>query len=174
MTLRGGPFQPRDNHAGQRSTAHTKARRRRGKRSVAKSARAHPVSCVDCHDPKMMSLRVTRPGFMVGIQALRRTATSPHRICPASNRGAKARAANPTIPTPTPRDRKCASFVCGQCHVEYYCGPKETLFFPWGKGLKVEQIESYYDEHKFPNGEPFYDSPMPKPGACLQGAASGI
>jgi len=25
---------------------------------------AHPVSCVDCHDPKSMALRVTRPGLL--------------------------------------------------------------------------------------------------------------
>jgi formate-dependent nitrite reductase cytochrome c552 subunit len=31
---------------------------------------AHPVSCVDCHDPKTMALRVTRPGFVRGIRAL--------------------------------------------------------------------------------------------------------
>ncbi|MGY8826075.1 MAG: ammonia-forming cytochrome c nitrite reductase subunit c552 [Candidatus Latescibacterota bacterium] len=30
----------------------------------------HPVSCVDCHEPKTMALRVTRPGFIQGIQAL--------------------------------------------------------------------------------------------------------
>ena len=49
------------------------------------------------------------------------------------------------------------SFVCGQCHVEYYCGPKTTLFYPWNNGLKVEQIESYYDSYKFPDGHDFYD-----------------
>jgi nitrite reductase (cytochrome c-552) len=37
------------------------------------------------------------------------------------------------------------SFVCGQCHVEYYCGKGMTLFFPWNEGLKVEQMEHYYD-----------------------------
>src|SRR5262249_35439637 len=31
---------------------------------------AHPVGCVDCHNPKSMELRVTRPGFIRGIQAL--------------------------------------------------------------------------------------------------------
>src|SRR5690606_11567254 len=31
---------------------------------------AHPVSCVDCHDPDTMGIRVTRPGFMQGIQGL--------------------------------------------------------------------------------------------------------
>lgn len=30
----------------------------------------HPVSCVDCHDPKTMNVRVTRPGFIQGIRAL--------------------------------------------------------------------------------------------------------
>ena len=31
---------------------------------------AHPVSCVDCHGPDTLKLRVTRPGFIKGIQAL--------------------------------------------------------------------------------------------------------
>jgi nitrite reductase (cytochrome c-552) len=57
------------------------------------------------------------------------------------------------------------SFVCGQCHVEYYCASKETLFFPWANGLKVEQIESTYDEHEFPDGTPFYDFEHGETGA---------
>jgi nitrite reductase (cytochrome c-552) len=32
--------------------------------------KAHPVSCVDCHSPKTKELRVTRPGFLAGIQKL--------------------------------------------------------------------------------------------------------
>jgi nitrite reductase (cytochrome c-552) len=31
----------------------------------------HPVACVDCHDPKTMAVRVTRPGFIAGIKALK-------------------------------------------------------------------------------------------------------
>src|SRR6187431_3490618 len=31
----------------------------------------HPVACIDCHDPTTMQLRVTRPGFLEGIQALK-------------------------------------------------------------------------------------------------------
>src|SRR5207302_10864741 len=31
---------------------------------------AHPVSCIDCHDPQTMQLRVTRPGFLNGIKEL--------------------------------------------------------------------------------------------------------
>jgi nitrite reductase (cytochrome c-552) len=39
------------------------------------------------------------------------------------------------------------SFVCGQCHVEYYFkGPEKRLVYPWAKGLKVENILAYYDE----------------------------
>ena len=28
----------------------------------------HPVSCINCHDPKTMALRITRPAFMEGIK----------------------------------------------------------------------------------------------------------
>ena len=31
---------------------------------------AHPVTCIDCHDPTTMQIRVTRPGFIHGIAAL--------------------------------------------------------------------------------------------------------
>ena len=47
--------------------------------------------------------------------------------------------------TATPRGRRCAPIVCAQCHVEYYCGTGVTLFFPWDKGLKAEEIEAHYD-----------------------------
>jgi nitrite reductase (cytochrome c-552) len=43
------------------------------------------------------------------------------------------------------------SFVCGQCHVEYYFKKTENnlLVYPWANGLKVEQMERYYDKEKF-------------------------
>ena len=31
----------------------------------------HPVACIDCHDAETMQLRVTRPGFIEGIRALK-------------------------------------------------------------------------------------------------------
>ena len=31
----------------------------------------HPVSCIDCHNPDNMQLRVTRPGFIEGIRLLK-------------------------------------------------------------------------------------------------------
>jgi len=33
----------------------------------------HPVTCLDCHDPKTMALRVTRPGFIRGISAFKKS-----------------------------------------------------------------------------------------------------
>ncbi len=32
---------------------------------------SHPIACIDCHDPASMQLRVTRPGFIEGIRALK-------------------------------------------------------------------------------------------------------
>jgi nitrite reductase (cytochrome c-552) len=105
---------------------------------------AHPVSCVDCHDPKTMELRVTRPGFIAGIQKL--VASSAHVPHLPSierwRRGDRSRSYDPNVDGTRQEMR---SFVCGQCHVEYYCGQGMTLFFPWDEGLKVEQIEHHYD-----------------------------
>ena len=42
------------------------------------------------------------------------------------------------------------SFVCGQCHVEYYFkGPGKVVTYPWANGLKVEEIEAYYEREGF-------------------------
>jgi nitrite reductase (cytochrome c-552) len=124
--------------------------------TFTQAAGAHPVSCVDCHDPKSMELRVTRPGFIRGIQALAAgTASTPHlESIERWRRGSKSA---PYDPNADASRQEMRSFVCGQCHVEYYCGPKTTIFYPWNNGLKVEQIEAYYDQYKFPDGHRFYD-----------------
>jgi nitrite reductase (cytochrome c-552) len=125
---------------------------------------AHPVSCVDCHDPRTMALRVTRPGFLLGIQALAAGAEpTPH--IPSIERWRRGDRARPYDPNADASRQEVRSFVCGQCHVEYYCGPKTTLFFPWNEGLKVEQIERYYDGYKFPDGHRFYDWQHAETGA---------
>ena len=125
---------------------------------------AHPVSCVDCHDPKSMELRVTRPGFIRGIQALAAgTAPVPHLESIARWRNGSR--AIPYDPNVDASRQEMRSFVCGQCHVEYYCGPKTTLFYPWNNGLQVEQIESYYDSYAFPDGHRFYDWQHEETGA---------
>ncbi|MBN2580924.1 MAG: ammonia-forming cytochrome c nitrite reductase subunit c552 [Pirellulales bacterium] len=109
---------------------------------------AHPVSCVDCHDPQTMELRVTRPAFLNGIKALK-----------------KHQGIEDYDPNRDATRQEMRSFVCAQCHVEYYCGPKTTLFFPWNKGLKVEEIESYYDRYHFSDGHRFYDWKHAESGA---------
>jgi len=57
------------------------------------------------------------------------------------------------------------SFVCGQCHVEYYCSSAMPLTFPWGKGLRVEDEEAYWNETTLPNGSRFYDYKHGESGA---------
>ncbi|MFN7957954.1 MAG: ammonia-forming cytochrome c nitrite reductase subunit c552 [Holophagaceae bacterium] len=124
----------------------------------------HPVACIDCHDPKNMALRVTKPGFIRGIDALAKSAEPvPH--LPSIE---KWRKGDRSVAYDANRDasrQEMRSMVCGQCHVEYYCGPKVTLFFPWDKGLKVEQIEATYDAYKFPDGGRFFDWKHAKTGA---------
>lgn len=82
----------------------------------------HPISCIDCHDPKTMALRVTKPAFMTGIKEFK------------ASQGIKDYDVNRDA---TPNEMR--SFVCGQCHVEYYFdGPGNTLTFPWSKGLNID------------------------------------
>jgi len=125
---------------------------------------AHPVGCVDCHDAKLMQLRVTRPGFLLGIRALAESAEpTPH--IQSIERWRRSDRARPYDPNVDASRQELRSFVCGQCHVEYYCGPKTPLFYPWNKGLKVEQIEATYDAYKFPDGHRFYDWQHAETGA---------
>jgi len=93
----------------------------------------HPVTCIDCHDPKTMQLRITRPGFIEGVRAWKASQGVP----------------NYDVNTMATR-QEMRSYVCGQCHVEYYFkGPEKRLTYPWHKGLKVENILAYYDEAQF-------------------------
>jgi len=134
------------------------------KQELAHVEGAHPVGCVDCHDPKSMLLRVTRPGFILGIRALAESAEpTPH--IQSIERWRKSDRARPYDPNADASRQEMRSFVCGQCHVEYYCGPKTTLFFPWNQGLKVEEIERTYDAYKFPDGHRFYDWQHAETGA---------
>jgi nitrite reductase (cytochrome c-552) len=90
----------------------------------------HPVSCIDCHDPSTMQLRVTRPGFLEGIRALK------------ASQGIQN-----YDPNKDASRQEMRAFVCGQCHVEYYFkGPEKRLVYPWAKGIKIENILDYYDE----------------------------
>jgi nitrite reductase (cytochrome c-552) len=93
----------------------------------------HPVACIDCHDPRTMALRVTRPGFLNGIRVLK---ASQGVMDYDVNRDATR--------------QEMRTFVCGQCHVEYYFkGDRQLLTYPWRNGLRMEQIEAYYDSVGF-------------------------
>ncbi len=127
---------------------------------------AHPVGCIDCHDPATMQIRVTRPGFIGGIVALAASDDAvPH--LPSIERWRIGSRQTPYDPNVEASRQEMRTFVCAQCHVEYYCASKETLFFPWGQGLKVEQIEQLYDEHKFPDDSQFFDYQHGETGALV-------
>jgi nitrite reductase (cytochrome c-552) len=92
----------------------------------------HPVACIDCHEPKTMQLRVTRPAFIQGIRAFK----------------AKQGVENYDVNAQATR-QEMRSYVCAQCHVTYYFkGPDKTLTFPWEKGLHVEEIIADEDQSK--------------------------
>lgn len=92
----------------------------------------HPVSCVDCHDPASMQLRVTRPAFIEGMRAFKASqGITDYDV----NRGATR--------------AEMRSYVCGQCHVEYYFkGTEKRLTFPWRRGLTADSILAEYQENR--------------------------
>lgn len=82
------------------------------------------IGCQDCHDPKTMNLRITRPAL---IEAYQRQGKD---ISKATH-------------------QEMRSLVCAQCHVEYYFkGEGKYLTFPWDKGMGAEAMEAYYDSVK--------------------------
>lgn len=130
------------------------------------SGHAHPVSCVDCHDPKTMALRVTRPGFILGIGALAKSDAEVPALESIRHwrEGSRSKPYDPNVDASRAEMR---SYVCGQCHVEYYCSSKMPLTFPWGKGLSVDQVEAFWDETKFEDGAQFYDYEHKETGAHI-------
>jgi len=85
----------------------------------------HGSSCADCHDPRTMALRITRPALR---QAMQEQGVD---ISQASR-------------------QEMRSYVCAQCHVEYYFEPgNNALRFPWSEGLRLEDIERHFDEREF-------------------------
>lgn len=94
---------------------------------------SHPVTCVDCHNPDNMQLRITRPGLIEGMAALK------------ASQGVKDYDVN--------RDatrQEMRTLVCAQCHVEYYFkGDEKRLVFPWHKGLQADSMYSYYTDVGF-------------------------
>jgi nitrite reductase (cytochrome c-552) len=92
-----------------------------------------PIACIDCHEPGTLALRVTRPAFKAAITAWK------------ASQGVE----DYDVDTMATR-QEMRSYVCGQCHVEYYFGGAEKrLVFPWSKGLRAEDALAYYDEIGF-------------------------
>lgn len=81
------------------------------------------IGCQDCHDPKTMNLRITRPALAEAFQRQGKDITKATH-------------------------QEMRSLVCAQCHVEYYFKGKEEkyLTFPWDDGMDVAGMEKYYDE----------------------------
>lgn len=128
------------------------------------SGHAHPVSCVDCHAPDTMQIRVTRPGFLRGMAALAASeAPTPH--LPSVERWRKGDRKNPYDPNVDGTRNEMRSYVCGQCHVEYYCSSAMPLEFPWSKGMTADQTEAHWNETTFADGKRFFDYKHAETGA---------
>lgn len=83
------------------------------------------TSCADCHDPDTMELRITRRAFIDAMAEQGVDVTKASR-------------------------QEMRSYVCNQCHVEYYfAGENKVLTFPWDKGLTIDDIDAYYTEVGF-------------------------
>lgn len=109
----------------------------------------HPVGCIDCHDPDNMQLRVSRPGFIYGIQALANS-DSPTPHLPSIERWRTGDKSVAYDPNQDASRQEMRSFVCGQCHVEYYFATdKKIVTYPWANGLTMDDEEAYYDEIAF-------------------------
>jgi nitrite reductase (cytochrome c-552) len=95
------------------------------KELVEKHGFKHPVTCADCHNAATMDLQITRIAFKEAM----------------AKRGVDLSKAT---------RQEMRSYVCGQCHVEYYFkGPGKYLVFPWEKGMDIDSIEAYYDQLGF-------------------------
>lgn len=103
-----------------------------------------------------MELRVTRPGFINGIRDLANSdEPTPH--LPSIEKWRRSGRNKPYDPNTDGTRQEMRSYVCGQCHVEYFCGKGTTIFFPWSKGLDVEKIEAAYNSVVTPQGKRFKD-----------------
>lgn len=93
----------------------------------------HPIACIDCHDPETMALRITRPAFVEGLRVAK------------AHEGVE----NYDVNTMATR-QEMRTYVCAQCHVEYYFrGPEKRLTYPWKNGLTVDGALAYYDAQDF-------------------------
>ncbi len=93
----------------------------------------HAVACIDCHDATTMALRITRPAFIEGIAAAKASeGIADYDVNKMATR------------------QEMRTYVCAQCHVEYYFkGEEKRLTYPWKHGLTVDAAYQYYEEEGF-------------------------
>ncbi len=86
----------------------------------------NPIGCADCHDPKTMALRISRPALIEAYQKQGKDITKATH-------------------------QEMRSLVCAQCHVSYYFKDKKTnyLVFPWDKGMGSDDFDKYYEKDGF-------------------------
>lgn len=89
------------------------------------------IGCADCHNPKTMSLQISRPALVEAFETMGKDIKSATH-------------------------QEMRSLVCAQCHVEYYFDTKKPgaegipyLTLPWKNGMTVEDMEAYYDKLEF-------------------------
>ncbi len=77
----------------------------------------HPVSCIDCHDPETVKLRVTRPAFLIGIDTL---AKSDYELShfPSIGRWRENKKIEKYDPNKLTSRQEMRCFDCAHCHVE--------------------------------------------------------
>lgn len=80
----------------------------------------NPVGCLDCHEPRTMALRISRPALKDALARQGRDAAGIPRA-------------------------EMRSLVCAQCHMEYLLEGKEgRLVLPWAEGPAPEDLEKRY------------------------------
>lgn len=110
----------------------------------------HPVACVDCHSPKDMSLRITRPALMDALRVLAKS-DYPVPFLPSIERWRKGDRSTEYDPNTMASRQEMRSLVCAQCHSEFYLAGKEKkVTFPWHQGLSVDTAFAHFEqtEHK--------------------------
>ncbi len=93
------------------------------KKPLAELAKdSHPgIDCLTCHDPSNGYLRVVQPGF---IEAAAKTGIDLSKATRS----------------------QMETYVCAQCHSEYYFEPVSTkVVFPWANGLGASAVWTYYE-----------------------------
>jgi nitrite reductase (cytochrome c-552) len=103
----------------------------------ARKLLTHPIACIDCHAADTMALRITRPAFLEGMREVKaREGVRDYDV----NRDATR--------------QEMRSYVCGQCHVEYYFqGAGKRLVYPWRNGRRADEILAYYEAEGFTDWE---------------------